>query len=462
MFSLRSGRSVRLCDGWSRRELLRVGGLAALGLSLPQLWHGRASGKVAVRAKNCIVLFLTGGPPQHSTWDPKPEAPAEVRGEFGPIATNVPGIQISSLFPRLASQADKWCLLRAVSTTDNAHSSSGYYMLTGVPHQPMEVENANPGAPNDWPNIGAIVRQTRGDRNGLPAAVRLPMHIFNTDQSVWPGQDAGFLGRAADPWLFRCHPNHPQMAIAEFTLPADVDLVRLQHRQDLLRRLDRHLAEGPKGMPERWTPQQVQAFDLLSSPRARAAFDLSRESPKLRDSYGRTHFGQSCLLARRLIEAGVSLVHVNWYRGPEEPDDAPVWDTHVQESTRLKNALAPVADQAISALLSDLTDRGLLEETLVAVLAEFGRTPRFNGRAGRDHWGAVFSVLLAGGGIRGGTVYGASDKHGAYPQEGRVLPPDLHATIYTCLGIDPTTELHDAQGRPFPISRGEPIRSILT
>jgi hypothetical protein len=436
--------------------------LSALGLSLPLLWQGRASGKVAVRAKNCIILFLTGGPPQHSTWDPKPEAPAEIRGEFGPIATNVPGIHISSLFPRLATQADKWCILRAVSTGDNAHSSSGYYMLTGVPHQPMQVENANPGAPNDWPNIGAIVRRLRGDRHGLPGAVRLPMHIFNTDQSVWPGQDAGFLGRAVDPWLFRCQPNHPQMAIAEFTLPADVDLVRLQHRQDLLRRLDRQIAELSPPSTDRWAPLQTQAVNLVSSPRARAAFDLSRESPKLRERYGRTHFGQSCLLARRLIEAGVSLVHVNWYRGPEEPDDAPVWDTHVQESHRLKNVLAPVADQAISALLSDLADRGLLEETLVACLAEFGRTPRFNGRAGRDHWGPVFSVLLAGGGIRGGTVYGASDKHGAYPQDGRVLPEDLHATLYTCLGIDPNTELHDTQGRPFPISRGQPIRAILT
>jgi hypothetical protein len=462
MFSVLASQSVRLCDGWTRRELLRVGGLSALGLSLPLLWQGRACGKTAIRAKNCIILFLTGGPPQHSTWDPKPEAPAEIRGEFGPIATNVPGIHISSLFPRLATQADKWCILRAVSTGDNAHSSSGYYMLTGVPHQPMQVENANPGAPNDWPNIGAIVRRLRGDRHGLPGAVRLPMHIFNTDQSVWPGQDAGFLGRAVDPWLFRCQPNHPQMAIAEFTLPADVDLVRLQQRQDLLRRLDRQIAELSPPSTDRWAPLQTQAVNLVSSPRARAAFDLSRESPKLRERYGRTHFGQSCLLARRLIEAGVSLVHVNWYRGPEEPDDAPVWDTHVQESHRLKNVLAPVADQAISALLSDLADRGLLEETLVACLAEFGRTPRFNGRAGRDHWGPVFSVLLAGGGIRGGTVYGASDKHGAYPQDGRVLPEDLHATLYTCLGIDPSTELHDTQGRPFPISRGQPIRAILT
>jgi hypothetical protein len=334
-------------------------------------------------------------------------------------------------------------------------------MLTGVPHQPMQVENANPGAPNDWPNIGAVVRRLRGDRGGLPAAVRLPMHIFNTDQSVWPGQDAGFLGRSADPWLFRCHPNAPEMNIPEFTLPADVALNRLGERRDLLRQLDRQLASGADHRPPGLAPQQAQAFELLSSPQARAAFDLSRESTKLRDQYGRHHFGQSCLLARRLIEAGVSLVHVNWYRGPEEPDNAPVWDSHVNESDRLKRMLAPTADQAIAALLADLADRGLLEETLVVCMAEFGRTPKINGSAGRDHWGSVFSVALAGGGIKGGLVYGASDKHGGHPKDGRVLPPDLHATIYHCLGIPRDAEVHDNQGRPIPIVRGEPIRAIL-
>src|SRR5262245_16266803 len=206
------------CDGLSRRELLRVGGLSALGLSLPQLLAAPRAG----RAKSCIILFLMGGPPQHSTWDPKPDAPAEVRGEFGPIATNVPGIRIASLFPQLSRQMDKVCLLRAVSTGDNAHSSSGYYMLTGVPHAPMNVENANPGSPNDWPTLGALVRRLRGDRDGLPGAVRLPMHIFNTDSSVWPGQDAGFLGRGTDPWLFRCEPASAAFRIPEFTLAADV------------------------------------------------------------------------------------------------------------------------------------------------------------------------------------------------------------------------------------------------
>jgi hypothetical protein len=461
MFSLIASDPPRLCDGLTRREILRVGGLSAFGLSLPELLRVRASTRTSGRAKNCIILFLIGGPPQHSTWDPKPDAPPEIRGEFPPIATNVPGIHIGSVLPRLARQANHLCILRAMSTGDNAHSSSGYYMLTGVPHQPMQVENANPGAPNDWPNIGAVVRRLLGDRGGLPAAVRLPMHIFNTDQSVWPGQDAGFLGRSADPWLFRCHPNAPQMNIPEFTLPPDVALSRLGERRDLLRQLDRQLAQSADHRLPGLAPQQAQAFELLASPQARAAFDLSREPVKLRDQYGRHHFGQSCLLARRLIEAGVSLVHVNWYRGPEEPDNAPVWDSHVNESDRLKRILAPTADQAIAALLADLADRGLLEETLVVCMAEFGRTPKINGSAGRDHWGPVFSVVLAGGGVKGGVVYGSSDKHGAYPKDGRVLPPDLHATIYHCLGIPKDAEVHDNQGRPIPIIRGEPIRAIL-
>lgn len=462
MFAIRARDPQRLCDGLTRREVLRAGGLTALGVSLPAVLQARELSGSTGRARHCILLFLVGGPPQHSTWDPKPDAPAEVRGEFGPTDTIVPGVHIGALFPRLARQMDKVCILRAVSTGDNAHSSSGYYMLTGVPHQPMQVENANPGPPNDWPNVGAVVRRLRGDRDGLPGAVRLPMHIFNTDQSVWPGQDAGWLGRAADPWLFRCHPNAADFHIPEFTLPADVGVDRLGDRRDLLRRLDRLLAGGAAAARPEWASHQTQALELLGSPQARAAFDLAREPARVRDHYGRTQFGQSCLLARRLVEAGVDLVQVNWYRGPEEPGDAPVWDTHVNEAGRLKQVLAPVADQALAALLADLADRGLLDETLVVVLAEFGRTPRFNGRGGRDHWGPVFSVLLAGGGVRGGMVYGASDAHGAYPKDGRVLPEDLHATIYHCLGIPPEAEIRDSLDRPVAVYRGRPVRAILS
>jgi hypothetical protein len=439
-------------EALSRRDLLQVGTVSALGLTLPQV----LSAPRAREAKSCIVLFLLGGPPQHSTWDPKPDAPAEVRGEFGPIATNVPGTRICSLFPRVAKHVDKLAILRAVSTGDNAHSSSGYQMMTGVPHAPLNAENVNPGAPNDWPTLGAIVRRLRGDHRGLPGSVRLPMHIFNTDNSVWPGQDAGFLGRSADPWLFRCEPNAPEMKMPELTLAQDVPLSRFDDRRALLRRLDRYLATAaPASRPTE------QALDLLGSASARAAFDLGREPARVRDTYGRTHFGQSCLLARRLVEAGVGLVQVNWYRAPDEPQDNPCWDSHTNENARLKTVLAPVADQAFAALLDDLAQRGRLDDTLVLCLAEFGRTPRFNRRAGRDHWGHVFSIALAGGGVKGGVVHGASDSQGAWPKEGRVSAADITATALSCLGIDPASELHDTLGRPLAASRGKPIRAIL-
>ncbi len=417
--------------------------------------HGRT-------ARSCIVLFLMGGPPQQSTWDPKPDAPAEIRGEFGPIDTSVPGIRFASTLPRMARHADKLCVLRAVSTGDNAHSSSGYYMLTGVPHAPKNVENANPGAPNNWPTLGALVRHVRGDRHGLPGAVRLPMHIFNTDQSVWPGQDAGFLGRDCDPWLFRCEPAAPNFHIPEFSLAAEVSADRLGDREHLLRRLDRTLAVGERGLSaSRYDRSTEQAFDLLRSPEARAAFDLEREPETVRARYGRHQVGQSCLLARRLVEAGVGLVQVNWFRGPDEPPDAPCWDSHVREGARLKTALAPPLDQALAALLEDLQQRGMLGETLVICMAEFGRSPRMNRAGGRDHWGAVFSAALAGGGVRGGQVYGSSDRQGGQPKEGRVQPQDLTATILHCLGYEPNIEIRDNLGRPLPLSRGEIIRPIL-
>ncbi len=438
----------------TRREALHVGGLAALGLTLPQLLATQAAAAGSAKAKRCIVLFLLGGPPQHSTWDPKPDAPAEVRGEFGPTETNVPGLRLCSLFPKLAQQADKLCVLRAVSTGDNAHSSSGYAMLTGVPHAPLNAEGVNPGPPNDSPTLGALVRRLRGDRGGLPGAVRLPMHIYNTDNSVWPGQDAGYLGRTAAPWLFRCDPASPAFTVPEFALPADVPPDRLAARRDLFRRLD-----GSTAVPQ--SPHAEKAFELLGSPAARAAFDLAKETPAGRDRYGRTPFGQSCLLARRLAEAGVGLVQVNWYRAADEPPDAPCWDTHAKEAARLKTVLAPTADQAIAALLDDLAERGMLADTLVMCLSEFGRTPKFNGNGGRDHWGHGFSVALAGGGVKGGQVYGASDRLGAYPRDGRVTPADLTATALHCLGFEPDAEVRDGFNRPTPASRGEVIRGIL-
>lgn len=453
-------------SGHLRREFLRAGGLGALGLSLPWLDGSLgaavrpAIGATAGRAKSCIILFLMGGPPQHSTFDPKPNAPQEVRGAFGPIATAVPGIQLCELWPKTALVTDRLAILRAVSTGDNAHSSSGYYMLTGQPHAPMNAENANPGFPNDSPNLGAIVRRLSASRGQLPAAIRLPHRIFNTDGSVWPGQDAGYLGQSVEPWLLNCRPADANPQIDEFRLSADVTDERLRQRRSLLQELSGK-ARVAASVERSYDGLSDRAFDVLASSPARQAFELERETSEVRSRYGRSQFGQSVLMARRLVEAGVSLVQVNWYRGPEEPSDAPCWDSHARETQRLKDVLCPSADQATAALIEDLTERGLLDETLVVVMAEFGRTPRFNGAGGRDHWGHVFSAMLAGGGIRGGIVHGASDALGAWPKDGKVTPQDLTATLLHCLGIDPHTTITDPLGRPLSVSRGTVISSIL-
>jgi uncharacterized protein (DUF1501 family) len=466
------GPGVRLCDGLTRREMLRVGGLSLFGLSMRELLGSRqlAAAKTSStsqsgrgKAKACVVLFLMGGPTQHSTWDPKPDAPAEIRGEFKPIATAVPGLMVSELMPRTARLTDKICVLRAMASNDNAHSSSGYYMMTGQPHQPMNFENANPGPPNDYPNLGGVVRRLKqGKSAGLPAAITLPHRIFNTNGSVWPGQDAGFLGRNTDPWLFTCQPAAANFRIPEFTLAEEVPPPRLEGRQSLLHQVNQRLdAVERSSVLSHFDKQTQQAFDLLRSRQSRLAFRLDQEPEIVRDRYGRSQFGQSVLLARRLIEAGVTLVQVNWFRGPDEPEDNPCWDSHTKESERLKTVLAPPMDQAYSALLDDLSQRGLLDETLVVCMGEFGRSPKMNPAGGRDHWGYVYSLALAGAGIRGGQVYGASDATGGHPKEGRVQPQDLTATIFHSLGFRPDIEIHDTLGRPLPISRGEVIRQVF-
>ena len=466
MFSLYS-KGARLCDGLTRREWLRVGGLSALGLSLMDLLatRGQAApglGSAFGRAKSCIVLFHLGGPPQHETWDPKDDAPVEIRGELKSIASNVPGIRVGELMPRTARLLDRICVLRAVSTGDNAHSSSGYWMLTGVPHQPMNSENAKPGAPNDWPCTAAIVNRLRPARGGLPAAIALPEPIWNTGMIFWPGQDAGFLGRAADPWMVRCDPSLPGFSIPGLSLADEVSANRLKGRLSLLEHVNRRLDAAERGEAvARFDHRSRQAFDLLRAGAARRAFDLEREPATMRDRYGRNRWGQSVLLARRLIEAGVSLVQVNWTRMPGDTDDSPAWDTHNKNAQRLKNNLMPPMDLAYSALLEDLETRGLLDETLIVWMGEFGRSPKINPGGGRDHWGRVFSVALAGGGIQGGRVLGASDKTGGLPRDGRVEPQDLTATVFHCLGHSPEAMIRDTLGRPMAISRGEVIRQAL-
>ncbi|MBI2805799.1 MAG: DUF1501 domain-containing protein [Planctomycetes bacterium] len=458
-----------LCDGLTRREWLRIGGLGLGGLTLPHLLAARAGAtgterqrrdSPTGRAKSCIVMCFLGGPPQHETWDPKPNAVAEVRGDLRPIQTNVPGILVGELMPRSARHLDKIAVLRAMVTNDNSHSSSGYYMTTGVPHLPIGVENAKPGRPNDWPCLGSLVKRVTPATGGLPASITLPEQSANDGNLTWPGQDAGFLGRATDPWLINCDPAAPVFQIDGLALPPNVPVSRFEGRATLLaqmnQRLDGALRSGTLG---NFNTQQQQALDLIAGARARRAFNLHEEGPALRDRYGRTKFGQSVLLARRLVEAGVSLVRVNWSRVPRALNNGH-WDTHSQNTNGLKQ-LMPIMDAAYSTLLDDLATRGLLDETLVVWMAEFGRTPRLNGSAGRDHWGRVFSVALAGGGIRGGVVHGASDNIAGFPRDGRVMPQDMLATIFHCLGIDPDTEYQDAQGRPIPLVRGDVIRQIV-
>jgi hypothetical protein len=445
---------------------LQVG---ALGLSLPELWRGQVLGAGArrqpARAKSCLVFFLCGGPSQHDTWDPKPEAPAEVRGPFRPIASSVPGLRVSELMPRVARLAHQCCVLRAVTTGDHAHASSLYYMLTGHPHQPMNTEGARPGAPNDQPHFGSALRQLRESQRApgsLPAFVTLPEIMSGNDFVVPSGQFAGILGRRNDPWVLSCDPAATSFQVPALGLPEQVAPARFRGRRSLLDRLERETGRDRSGTIAHYDVHAARAMDLLGSSSVRRAFELDREPPVVRDRYGRAKVGQSVLLARRLLEAGVSLVQMNW---PREPNDRqtnnPLWDTHSNHNQRMKDVLMPQMDQTYSALLTDLSERSMLDETLVVWMAEFGRTPRLNGSSGRDHWGGVFSVALAGAGVRGGTVLGASDHIGAFPRDGRVLPPDLLATICHALGYPAAAEVHDVAGRPHPLSRGEVIRGVF-
>ncbi len=455
----------RLCDGVSRRDWLRIGSLATLAAAATRATPAARAATTAAagfgKAKRCIMLFMLGGPPQHETWDPKPDAPEEIRGPFKPISTATPGLQVCELMPHTAKLTDRIAVLRAMATDDNAHSSSGYWVLTGTPHAPKNKENALPGSPNDRPSMAAVVRHLRGDAGGLPGAVRLPDEIWNTGRIVWPGQDAGWLGAHADPWLVSCEPQQPDFRVPDIALPVSMSPEHLGRRLQLQKLLDRKLSMLDAASMSRWSTWQTKAVDLLQDAATRRAFSIDQEPDSVRERYGRNRFGQSVLLARRLVEAGVSLVQVNWTRWEHDEDVAPAWDTHAKNAERCKNDLVPPMDLAYSALLEDLEQRGMLEDTIVVWVGEFGRSPKINPSGGRDHWGHVFSAAVAGGGIQGGAVYGASDRQGGYPLDGRVEPQDLAATVYHCLGYSPETEIHDHTGRPFAISKGQPISDIL-
>lgn len=454
--------SSQFCEGICRRELLRIGGLGGLGLILPELLAGRAAAASTRtsgvrRAKSCIIGFLWGGPPHQDLWDLKPEAPAEVRGEFKPIATSVPGISISELLPRTAQVAHHFALVRSVTHPDNTHTVAMHYMLSGNRHV---RPNSNPmNAPDDFPCFGSVVQKLRPSGSPLPSGISLnaPATEYPSGH-VFPGFFAGFLGSRFDPMFVGDNPAGvsfeplPQLApnarhamLSRKALLGSLDDWRRLHAEDRVREAQRF---------------QETALRMLTSPAAVRAFDLNREAVALRDRFGRTPFGQGLLLARRLVEAGVELVTVNWSRDYHASDND-LWDTHSGHFGKVKRGLAPALDSALSALLWDLDQRGLLAETLVVIMGEFGRTPKVNAKGGRDHWASCQTVLLAGGGVRGGVTYGASDRIAAWPSEKPVSPEDIAATVYHALGVPPGTHLHDRAGRPQALCKGRPLTELL-
>lgn len=467
MFSLHD-KPTRLCDRISRRELMRIGGLSMIGLSLPQLLQARDTVPLGVlptdktfgRAKNVIFLWLSGGPPQHETFDPKPDAPADIRGAFKPISTNVPGIQFCELLPRTARMADKLAICRSISTNDNNHDSSGYWVLTGYKYQ---GPNSRTIQPTDWPYFGSLVKRLKPSETLPPLSTVWVPDMLRLNESVTPaGQTAGFMGGEWDPDRFLGDPNNPGYKVEGLRL-SDLPPLRLKQREALLAQVERHFAQAERGEGVRiYGGFQRQAFDLLTSGKAREAFAIEKEPEKLRERYGRNRWGQCVLLARRLVESGVRLVHVAWPREPgDNAVDNPLWDTHAQNADRLEDVLCPQFDVGFSALIEDLDQRGLLAETLVVAIGEFGRTPKINANGGRDHWGPVFSFAMAGAGISGGQVFGSSDKQGAYAASDRIEPQELTATIFHLLGINYQATFSDREGREHKLTQGAPIYKLL-
>jgi hypothetical protein len=430
-----------------RRRFLRTAALAGLGLGLPGgPAAAAAAGVPAARIRSCILVFYYGGPSHLDTLDPKPDAPAEVRGEYRTIATAVPGVRVCEHLPRTARLLHRAALVRGLHHPMRNHNSAAAEALTGRTPAGGDQELLTDD-PRGLPTLGSAVSYALGRRAHVLPYVALPYTLYNVVQL--PGESPGLLGGAYDRFQVEGDPSAPGFRVAAFDGPAD-----LGGRAALLRRLDRAALPGRAA---RAAVYRDRALRLVASPEVRGLFDLSREPPRLRERYGRHRLGQSLLLARRLAEGGVNFVAV--FDGQSNGQDAN-WDSHERLFARHRQ-LIPPADQALSALVEDLAARGLLDTTLVVALGEFGRTPRINGNGGRDHWPDCYSVLLAGGGVTAGAVLGASDRIGAYPAADPVTPADLAATIYWRFGLDPGAEVRDQTGRPFRLAEGEPIRRLF-
>lgn len=478
MFSLfpTTGRSKRLSVAISRRDALRLGGLTTLGAAFPALQaEVFASQQTHLpTAKRCIFIFLCGGPSQLDMWDPKPNAPESIRGPFHPIATSVPGLQIGDLLPLTAQRADKFAIIRSMMHDSTSHETGIMYTLLADSSTPGP---AYPPLPSDHPGMGGILRSLIGETGRLPAWVTVP-RPFTTGDQYYRGQTGGFLGSSFDPFLLK---EEKKDSLADKTfridaleLPEAVDASRFSDRRQLLASIDQRTTDLINSAPSQQVRSHYEkAFNLISSADVRGAFDLDQEPATLRDRYGRNEYGQSFLLARRLVEAGTQYVNVFWTYYGKDGCQFNLWDNHGLDAevcgghNRGVDMIrgeycCPSFDRAFSSLLDDLTDRGMLDDTLVVVTGEFGRTPKINKFSGRDHWCSCYSTVLAGGGIRGGAIYGASDEHAAYVKDSPVRPEDLGATILHSFGFDPEAEIMHPTGRPIRSSPGRPVTALFS
>lgn len=449
-------RTASAAGRLSRRNILSIGAAPVLGMALPDLLRARAFARPAAggfgSAKSVIFLFLHGGHPQHETFDPKPAAPAEVRGEFGTVATSVPGVHFSDRLPAIANIADRLAVVRSMSHGNTNHVQACLPAMTGHKHPPQVRSRGDfPPSPNDFPHFGAVMNHLRGGGD-LPGWVRIGPEMTRSNGTVLHGQSPGFLGRAHSPL-----PIDQDLTADDVQIEAvapQISVERIRRRRNLLDTIDRQRSDLARQNPRGAFLEK--AYDLLTSGATRRAFDLSAEPDNVRQRYPANQVGRSCLLARRLVEAGVPFVNVHWCKTPRGS-----WDTHGNNFKSMKQSLGPTLDQSLSALVLDLEARGRLDDVLVVVMAEFGRTPKINKNAGRDHWPFVYSLALAGAGLARGAVYGASDALGAWPQTQPIDPADMAATIYHLLGVPADTTLYDASNRPHRLVVGRPIEPIL-
>jgi hypothetical protein len=435
--------------------MLQIGSLGWLNLALPSFSRAAPSEtgttKTVSPIKSCIVVFHYGGPSQFETYDPKPNAAADIRGEYQTIETAVPGIRVGEYLPRVAKVMDRLALVRSMHHPMRNHNAAAAEVLTGRTPAGGDLELLADDA-RAFPTLGSAVNFGLGDRSHILSYVALPYTIYNIVQI--PGQTPGFLGGAYDRFQVSADPNSPDFRIAALERPGNRQRSDLESRETLLHQLD----SLPKSEPlSKMRGYQERVLQLITSDSVRRSFDIAQENPQTRDRYGRNLLGQSLLLARRLVESGVNFVTV--FDGERNGQEAN-WDSHLNLFPRHRQ-LIPPADQGFSALIEDLETRGLLDSTLVVAMAEFGRTPKINTAAGRDHWPDCYTVVLAGGGVHGGTVYGASDKIGAYPDRDPVSPGDLAATLFWRFGIDPARELKDQTSRPVRLSEGRPLTSLF-